>query len=313
MRVLVIGDSMADVYLWGNAERISPEAPIPVVSVTKRETRLGGAANVSLNLHSLGATPVLFTVTGDDYMGRKFITMIEQQSLPSVGIFVDPGRITTVKSRIISKGQHIARVDEETDEPVHPNIEQKLIDGITRELESNRIDVIIFVDYDKGVITPSLFNAVRELAAVKNIPVAADPKKRNFSCYHDIDLFKPNFREFREGTGASFVKGDMESLRRAANALKEKQNFTLIFITLSELGVFISNGIQEQYFPAVERHIADVSGAGDTVISVAALAMAAGLPSDVMAMMANLAGGMVCELPGVVPVDKNRLLRAMKS
>jgi D-glycero-beta-D-manno-heptose-7-phosphate kinase len=313
MRVVVIGDSMVDVYLWGKVERVSPEAPIPIVSVTKRESRLGGAANVSLNLQSLGATPVLFSVVGDDDKGRKFRKMIEARNLPGHGIFVDPERITTVKSRIIGMGQHIARVDEESTEMIHPDLEQKLVEGITLELESGNIDVIIFVDYDKGVITPSLFETVRKIAAEKNIPVAADPKQKNFRHYHDIDLFKPNFKEFVEGTGARIAKGDIEALRKAAFHLKEDKNFKLIFVTLSEMGVFISNGIQEQYYPAVIRHIADVSGAGDSVISVACLGMAAKIPVNTMAMMANIAGGLVCELPGVVPVEKERLMQVMKS
>ena len=313
MRVVIIGDSMVDVYLWGKVDRVSPEAPIPIVSVTKRESRLGGAANVSLNLQSLGATPVLFSVVGDDDKGRKFRKMIEAKNLPGQGIFVDTERMTTVKSRIIGMGQHIARVDEESTEIISTEIEQKLLRGISLELDSNKVDVIIFVDYDKGVITPSLIESVRKIAREKNIPVAADPKLRNFPHYRDIDLFKPNLKEFMEGTGARVAKGDMEALRKAACKLKENQNLKLIFITLSEMGVFISNGIQEQYYPAVIRHIADVSGAGDTVISVACLAMAAKIPINIMALMANIAGGLVCELPGVVPVDKERLIQVMKS
>jgi D-glycero-beta-D-manno-heptose-7-phosphate kinase len=312
MRVVVIGDSMVDVYLWGKVDRVSPEAPIPIVSVTKRETRLGGAANVSLNLQSLGATPVLFSVVGDDDKGRKFRKMIEAKNLPGQGIFIDPARITTVKSRIIGMGQHIARVDEESTEMIHPGLEQKLLEGISLELASNHVDAIIFVDYDKGVITPTLIDTVRKMAREKNIPVAADPKQRNFRHYRDIDLFKPNFKEFVEGTGVHFGKNDLEALNKAACALKEEQNFKLIFITLSEMGVFISNGVQEQYYPAVIRHIADVSGAGDSVISVAGLAMAAKIPIHTMALMANIAGGLVCELPGVVPVDRERLMQVMK-
>lgn len=313
MRVIVIGDAMVDTYLWGKVERVSPEAPIPIVSVTNRESRLGGAANVSLNIQSLGAIPVLFSIVGDDEKGRKFRKMIGKNNLPDYGIFVDPDRITTVKSRIIGKGQHIARVDEESTEFISEALEQQLFNGIRNEIEKNKVDVIIFVDYDKGVITPSLFEQVNRLAKAKGIPIAVDPKKRNFSCYNNIDLFKPNFKEFVDGTGLPIKKGDLDSLRQAAHAIKEKQNFKLIFITLSEMGVFISNGVKEQYYPAVIRHIADVSGAGDSVISVASLAMAAKLSPQTMALMSNIAGGLVCENLGVVPVNKNQLIQVMKS
>lgn len=313
MRALVIGDAMVDTYLWGKVDRVSPEAPIPIVSITNRESRLGGAANVSLNLQSLGATPVLFSVIGDDDKGRKFKKLLEKHQLTSEGIFVDANRITTVKSRIIGKGQHIARVDEESVDFISNEIEQSLIAGIQKEIEQNRVDVIIFVDYDKGAVTPTLFEAVNNMAIEKGIPTAVDPKKRNFRHYKNVGLFKPNFKEFVDGIGLPIEKGDFKMLRTVAQELKEKNNFKLIFVTLSELGVFISNGVKEQYYPAVIRHIADVSGAGDTVISVASLALAAKLPPKIMAMMSNIAGGLVCENLGVVPVDKNQLMKVMKA
>ena len=313
MRALIIGDAMVDTYLWGKVERVSPEAPIPIVSITNRESRLGGAANVSLNLQSLGATPVLFSVIGEDAEGKKFKRLLEKNKLPGKGIITDSGRITTVKSRIIGKGQHIARVDEESVEFISNELEQLLIAGIQKELNQNRVDVIIFVDYDKGVVTPTLFDAVNKLAIEKGIPTTVDPKKRNFSHYKNVGLFKPNFKEFVDGIGVPLEKGDLNTLSKVAHELKEKNNFKLIFVTLSELGVFISNGIKEQYYPAVIRHIADVSGAGDTLISVASLALAANLPPKIMAMMSNIAGGLVCENLGVVPVDKNQLMAVMKS
>ncbi len=312
-RALVIGDAMVDTYLWGNIERISPEAPVPVVSVTNRESRLGGSANVALNLQALGARPVLFSVVGNDNKGSEFRAMLKKNNLSDRHIFTDTDRVTTVKNRIIGKGQHIARVDEETTGYITPELENSLFSGIKQEIEENKVDVIIFVDYDKGVITPSLFRKVNELAKQHEIPVAVDPKKRNFSHYKDVGLFKPNFREFADGAGLSLKKGDMKTLVSSAHKIKEKQNIGLIFITLSELGVFISNGTEKEYFPAVIRYIADVSGAGDTVISVASLAMAAGISPKKMALMSNIAGGLVCEKPGVIPVDKNQLIEVMKS
>ena len=313
MRAIVIGDAMVDTYMWGKVDRMSPEAPVPIVSVIKRENRLGGAANVSLNLKALGATPILFSVIGDDETGKIFKKLLEKRDLSSEGIFVDTQRNTTLKNRIISKGQHIARVDEETTDFINSEIETTIINAIKKLIEKNPIDVIIFVDYDKGMVTPTLFETINNLALEKGIPTAVDPKKCNFLNYKNISLFKPNFKEFVEGIGLPLKKGDLESLKNVADKFKRKQNFKLIFITLSELGVFISNGIKEQHFPAVIRYIADVSGAGDTVISVASLAMAAKLQPKTMALMSNLAGGLVCEKLGVVPIDKEQLIKEMKT
>ena len=304
---------MLDTYLWGKVERLSPEAPVPIVSVTKRENRLGGAANVSRNIQSLGATPILFSVIGDDDNGKEFISLLQKGDLNSAGIFVDKERNTTVKNRIISSGKQIVRVDEESTSFISEEMEQKLIAAILEELEKNVVDVIVFVDYDKGIITPKLFDAINKVALEKNIPTAVDPKKRNFWHYKNVSLFKPNFKEFVEGLGKPIAKDDLERIKINADQFKKQQNLKLIFITLSELGVFISNGIKEQYYPVAIRDIADVSGAGDTVISVASLAMAAGLSPKMMALMSNMAGGLVCEKVGVVPVDMEQLKKEMKS
>uniref|UniRef100_UPI003216C22B bifunctional heptose 7-phosphate kinase/heptose 1-phosphate adenyltransferase n=1 Tax=uncultured Draconibacterium sp. TaxID=1573823 RepID=UPI003216C22B len=313
MRAIVIGDVMIDTYLWGKVERLSPEAPVPIVAVTKRENRMGGAANVSLNLQALGAEPVLFSVIGDDDKGKNFQELLDHKKIQRNGICVDPTRNTTVKNRIISNGKHIARVDEESIEQISREIEKWLINAITTEINTNPVDVIIFVDYDKGVITPTLFEAINTLAREKGILTAVDPKRRNFKKYKNVSLFKPNFKEFVEGTGFSLQKDDLKGIKKAAIKFREKQNLDLIFVTLSELGVFISNGIKEKYYPAVIRDISDVSGAGDTVISVASLALTAGLTPKTMALMSNLAGGLVCESPGVVPIDIKQLKKEMKS
>ncbi len=313
MRVIVIGDAMLDTYLWGKVERLSPEAPVPIVSVTKRENRLGGAANVSRNIQSLGATPVLFSVVGDDDNGKEFINLLQKRDLGNHGIFIDSTRNTTVKNRIISSGKQIVRVDEETINYVSEKMVEKMVAGIREEMDNKQIDVIVFVDYDKGAITPALFDEVNKLAIERNIPTSVDPKKRNFWHYKNVSLFKPNFKEFVEGLGKPIAKDDLEAIKSNADEFKKQQNLKLIFITLSELGVFISNGVKEQYYPVVIRDIADVSGAGDTVIAVASLAMAAGLSPKTMALMSNLAGGLVCEKVGVVPIDMEQLKKEMKS
>ncbi len=313
MHVIVVGDAMVDTYMWGKVERMSPEAPVPVVSITKRENRLGGAANVSLNIKALGATPYLFSVIGNDEKGRKFKKLLEKRDLSNKGIFTDETRKTTVKNRVISNGRHIARIDEESTDFIEPEMEATLIAAITKLIEEQPINVIVFVDYDKGVVTKKVFDTINNLAHKKGIPTAVDPKKRNFFNYKNVTLFKPNFKEFTEGTGLQLKKGDLEALKIAANDFKKRQNLKLIFITLSELGVFISNGVSKQYFPAVIRYIADVSGAGDTVISVASLAVASQLDPKIMALMSNLAGGLVCEKVGVVPIDKKLLKKEMEA
>nr|WP_319998765.1 bifunctional ADP-heptose synthase [uncultured Draconibacterium sp.] len=313
IRAIVIGDAMVDTYLWGKVDRLSPEAPVPIVSVSTRENRLGGAANVSRNIQELGATPILFSVVGDDDNGREFLNLLEKRDVSSKGIFIDPLRNTTVKNRVISSGKQIVRIDEESIDYISEEIESNLINAIKTEMETHLVDVIVFVDYDKGVVTPNLFKTINELALEKGIPTSVDPKKRNFSNYKNVSLFKPNFKEFVEGTRFALKKGDLESLKKAADNFKTEQQLKLILITLSELGVYIINGNEEQYYPVAIRDIADVSGAGDTVIAVASLAMAAKLPPKIIALLSNLAGGLVCEKVGVVPVDKTQLKKEMKS
>ncbi len=311
MHVIVIGDAMVDSYLWGKVDRVSPEAPVPIVSVLKHENRLGGAGNVSLNIKALGATPYLFSIIGKDDKGRKFKRLLQKEKLPNEGIFEDPERLTTVKSRIISKGQHIARVDEESAEYINTEMENTIVSGVENLLNRRKIDVIVFVDYDKGVITPTLFDKISKMAIAKGIPTAVDPKKRNFEHFKNVTLFKPNFKEFVDGIGMQVDKGDFNTIKKVAKTLKQNQNYKLIFITLSELGVLISNGVEEQHYPAIIRDIADVSGAGDTVVAVASLAMAAKLSQKIMAFISNLAGGLVCEKVGVVPINKEQLMREM--
>lgn len=307
LKVLILGDAMVDSYLWGRIDRISPEAPIPIVAVTKHENRLGGAANVSLNVQALGATPILFSVIGDDDKGKNFLKLFEKRKLSSEGIFVDPERKTTVKNRVISNGQHIARIDEETINFLSEELEGQIIASVKKTLEEQKVDVIIFVDYDKGVVTPRIISKVTQFAKEKGILTAADPKVRNFKHYKDLDLFKPNFTEFKNGVKFTGKKSDLDDILKTAQLYKQKRKFKIIFVTLSELGVLISNSVEKSYYPANIRYIADVSGAGDTVISVASCCLAAGLNPDRIANFSNIAGGLVCEKVGVVPINKEQL------
>jgi len=312
LNVLIIGDAMVDSYLWGKVDRISPEAPIPIVTVTKQENRLGGAGNVSLNIQALGATPILVSIIGDDEKGRIFTELMVENHLTNEGIFIDETRMTTVKTRIISGGQQISRVDQEVSSLIDHEFEERIFGRIQNIIETKHIDIIIFVDYDKGLITKWLIKNTIELAKTKNILTVADPKSRNFSNYQQVDLFKPNFKEFRDGLNLQIEKTNMEELKKVSENFKKDNQIGLLFITLSELGVFLTNGVKQNYYPAEVRDIADVSGAGDTVVAAASLCLAAGLPIPFMAQLSNLAGGLVCEKLGVVPIDLEQLKKEAK-
>ena len=305
--ILIIGDVMVDAYLWGKVERISPEAPVPVVACTRRESRLGGAANVALNIKAMGARPLLWTVTGDDEKGKTFNQLLGNEGLENLGIMVDRERKTTVKTRVIAGSQQLLRVDDEDSSPLSTQTEKIFIDRLTDRIKNDHINAIIFQDYDKGVITPDVISLVIKEATTRNIPVLVDPKRRNFLQYKGATLFKPNFKEFREGLNISPSKGDFSSIYQQAKDFITRMNFTYLLLTLSEKGIFISNGKSFSAIPAHKRDITDVSGAGDTVISLATLCLAAGLKAGEIAAIANLAGGLVCEKIGVVPIDRNML------
>ncbi|GAI05251.1 unnamed protein product, partial [marine sediment metagenome] len=191
-QILIIGDVMIDAYLWGKVERISPEAPIPIITCTKKENRLGGAANVALNIKALGAKPLICSVIGDDENAKVFFERLQIKSIDSKGIIISQERKTTVKTRIISNNQHLLRVDEEDDEYISSDLEQELFSKIQSLISSKKIDAILFEDYDKGIITPFIIEKTVELANKNNILTLVDPKKRNFNHYRNITLFKPN-------------------------------------------------------------------------------------------------------------------------
>ena len=309
IKALVIGDVMLDAYYWGKVERISPEAPVPIVHVEKKENRLGGAANVALNIKSLDATPVICSVVGDDEKGKLFCRLLEKEGMETTGIIKSTSRSTTVKTRIIGNNHQMLRVDQEITDGLTEKEEEELFDKIKELIETTTVDVIIFEDYDKGVITWSLIKKVVGLANEKKIITAVDPKKKHFGYYNNVTLFKPNLKELREGLKIDFESHDLISVKKAVRLLQERQQVDMILTTLSEQGILIMGNNVEAIVPAHIRNISDVSGAGDTVISVAALALAAGLKPLEMAKLANLAGGLVCEEVGVVPVNKERLMQ----
>ncbi|WP_448530554.1 bifunctional heptose 7-phosphate kinase/heptose 1-phosphate adenyltransferase [Raineya sp.] len=311
LRVLVIGDVMIDSYLWGSVTRISPEAPVPILNVQRREQRLGGAANVALNLQSLGAKPILCSVIGSDSEADKFLRLLEICGLSAEGITQSMHRITTVKHRILAASQHLLRIDSEMDKPIDEEEEEVLWQKIQTLLPQTQ--AVIFEDYDKGVITPKLIEKTIQLARKFHIPTIIDPKKRNFDYYIHSTLFKPNLKELKEGLKLDFENNNLEAIKEAVKILQQKLAAKYIMTTLSEKGVLIYAENEMHHIPAHIRNIADVSGAGDTVVSVAALCVALQLPAKIIAELSNLAGGIVCEYQGVVPIPKERLLaEAMK-
>ncbi|MBC7381783.1 MAG: D-glycero-beta-D-manno-heptose-7-phosphate kinase [Bacteroidia bacterium] len=307
LKVLVIGDVMLDAYLIGHVERISPEAPVPVVAVTNKEYRLGGAANVALNLVALGAKPILCSVIGDDVEGDELIKLLEKAGIHASGIVKSKDRVTTTKTRVIAQNHQMLRIDNEIIDQLNEYDAFVLSKLINKDLLPGA-QVIIFEDYDKGVITPLLVSQVVENANKIGIKVAVDPKKRNFLSYKGVDLFKPNLKELREGFKRDADPSDKGEFELAVMDLMKVMGLKNIMVTLSERGVMISDGITFEYLPAHIRKIADVSGAGDTVISVAALCLALGLSNKEIASLANLAGGLVCEEVGVFPIDKMKLI-----
>lgn len=310
LNALIVGDVMIDAYIWGKVERISPEAPVPVVQVSRREKRLGGAANVALNVQALGATPVLCSVVGDDGDAAVFEELLQKREIAKEGIVRSPHRITTIKERVLAGSQHILRVDSEHDRILLPEEEELLLERIRKLLP--RCHVVIFEDYDKGVLTQRLISETIRMAREKGIPTVVDPKKRNFFAYQQATLFKPNLKELREGLKLDFEKDDQPALEEAVATLKQKLQLEYALITLSERGVYVNAPAEHFLLPAHIRTISDVSGAGDTVVSIAALALALALPPRIIAALANLGGGLVCEYVGVVPVDKARLYEEAK-
>ena len=299
---------MIDAYLWGSVNRISPEAPVPVVSIRKKENRLGGAANVALNLQTMGATPILCSVIGDDENSKVFNQLLKKQNLTSKGIVNSKNRITTVKTRVIGGSYQMLRVDEEIETEIDKQETTNFITLIKKLIISEKIDVIIFEDYDKGCINTELIKQIVAFAKKYNTPTVVDPKKKNFLSYSGVTLFKPNLKELKEGLKIEFDHSDTSKLKKIADTFIKKQKIDTLLITLSQLGVYIHNSKEKKLIPAHIRNISDVSGAGDTVVSVAALCLALKLPLQLTATLANLAGGLVCEAVGVAPINKEQLL-----
>ncbi|MEX1188059.1 MAG: bifunctional ADP-heptose synthase [Bacteroidia bacterium] len=306
LKVLIIGDVMVDSYIFGKVERISPEAPVPVVHVISKEKRLGGAANVARNIKALGATPILSGTIGKDKDGDEFLLMLADEGL-SISGMIRLDRPTTVKTRIIGNKHQLLRVDEEVESPLNKAEATHFNDFVLNLLKKEQPNAVIFEDYDKGLIDENLISSVVKYCSENKIQVAADPKSKNFMHYKGVDLFKPNLKEINEGLKTEVDASSDESIKQADQALRQQLKHSLSLITLSEHGLVLTNGQEYYRIPAEEINIADVSGAGDTVISTATLCLVSGIDPKSIAQISNLAGASVCERVGVVPVNASEL------
>jgi rfaE bifunctional protein kinase chain/domain len=309
VKIGVIGDVMLDTYWWGNVERISPEAPVPVVTVDRKEYRIGGAANVALNLASLGTPVSVFSVIGDDDDGLILSGLLEEKKIDTHYILKSGDRITTNKMRVISRNQQMLRLDSETLLPLQPEQEENLIAQVELFISEQNPAAIIFEDYNKGVLTEKVIRTLLDICKKKSVITAVDPKRKHFFDYQGADIFKPNLKEAKEALNVLIDEVNEKTLTEIHQKLLQELKHHISFITLSEKGVFYNDGQNMHVVPSHIRNVADVSGAGDTVIAVATLVYALTRNAHRMAEIANLAGGLVCETVGTVAIDKSRLLR----
>lgn len=308
IKVGVLGDVMLDTYWWGNVDRISPEAPVPVVALQKQELRLGGAGNVAINLAALGANVTTLSVVGNDDAATQLKQLLAEQNINANYLVVDETRPTTNKTRILSKNQQMMRLDAETINDVDTATEEKLFVNIQAYLQKEKPQVLILQDYNKGVLTSTLIQRTIALCKQQNVITTVDPKKKNFFAYQGVTIFKPNLKEVKEGLNISLSTINQESLQQVHQQLQQQLQHQISFITLSEKGVFYQTSTQNNIIPTHIRNIADVSGAGDTVISVASLVYATTQNMHLAAEMANIAGGLVCEEVGTAPINAKKLL-----
>jgi rfaE bifunctional protein kinase chain/domain len=311
-KIGVVGDIMLDTYWWGNVDRISPEAPVPIVSLQRKETRVGGAANVALNLRSLGAPTTLFAVIGKDAEGAELIELLKKEGINTNYIYASDNRITTNKVRVMGRNQQMMRLDHEHTNDISTLEEDKLLASFIEYVEKEKPSLIILEDYNKGVLTERVISSLLAYCKQKDIPTSVDPKQKNFLAYKGCTIFKPNLKEVKEGLKLEIGAVNLENLGKIHTALAANLQHEISFITLSEHGVYFASKNTQQLIPTHIRSIADVSGAGDTVIAVASLAYASTKDMLLAAEMANIAGGLVCELVGTAPINLDALKAEVK-
>lgn len=303
VNVLIVGDVMVDYYLFGEVNRISPEAPVPVVEILKKEARPGGAANVALNVAALGSNPLLLTMIGRDATGESLLKMLKDNDVDTTHVIQHQSRVTTLKTRVFDEDKQVVRFDEEEVEDLNDAQENLMVKELRKIIASQKIQVIVLQDYNKGVLTKSFVKQVLLLATKNEIPVAVDPKERNFFEYQAIDLFKPNLRELSEAIGYRINPKSLESLRSGAEELRRKNRFKNLMVTLGANGIFCFTREGDSFIvPAKAIKAADVSGAGDTVISIAAITFAKKYSLKEIAGFANKGAAAVCKKIGVSPV-----------
>lgn len=312
LKVAVVGDVMLDTYWWGNVERISPEAPVPVVAVSKKEQRIGGAGNVALNIASLGANVSMLSVFGKDDDGGQLTSLLQQNNINTHHLVHSEKRVTTNKIRIISRNQHMMRLDAEMADDIVTEDEERLLYAFENYVAAERPSIVIMEDYNKGVLTENVIKRIIALCKKQHILTAVDPKRKNFFAYAGVDIFKPNLKEVKEGLNLLRDEINLSVLKDMHLLLQEKLQHRISLITLSEKGVFYQQEKAAAIIPTHIRNIADVSGAGDTVIAVAALVFTATGDTRLMAEIANVAGGLVCEEVGTVAINKQALLDECK-
>jgi rfaE bifunctional protein kinase chain/domain len=302
--IAVIGDMMLDCYLWGEVRRISPEAPVPVIEIANEFYRFGGAANVALNISKLNGNPIPIGIIGDDNDGRIFSSLLNEMNINDEGIIIDKTRPTTAKTRVIAHDQHVVRIDKESKEYLGTKINDKLYDYLSDII--NNVDGIILQDYNKGVLSPHIIDKIINLAKSKSILITVDPKFNNFFQYKDVTVFKPNRKEAEDVLGIK-IRTD-EDVKFAGKKILDRLNAKYILLTLGEEGIAVfEKDKSEKRMSTQARKVADVSGAGDTVISTLTMALSAGANIYESSYLANYAAGIVCEEVGIVPIELEKL------
>jgi len=309
-RIAVVGDMMLDSYFQGFVSRISPEAPVPVVEVENEYSRFGGALNVAYNIKTLGGIPIPIGIIGSDNNGRLLKILMKEAGIKDEGIITDKTRPTTAKTRVIANNQHVVRVDKEKTIPISNQTEKKILGFLSKEIK--KLDAIILQDYNKGVLTKNLIEEIIALANSNKVIVTVDPKFNNFFTYQNVTVFKPNRKETEDAFGVKIKT--VSEITAAGEKLLQNINCKYALLTLGEGGIALfEKGKSERRVPTKARKVADVSGAGDTVISTLTLALTAGADIFDAAYLANYAGGIVCQEVGIVPIDLNVLFNAVKN
>lgn len=308
-RVLVIGDLIMDHFIWGNVRRISPEAPVPVVEVTSESTMLGGSANVVNNVTDLGGSAMVTGVVGRDADGTKLVRALRDKGVGTVGIITDPKRPTTIKTRVIAHSQQVVRFDRENRERIDDASFARVLAYIKKAVAG--ADAVVISDYAKGLISAPLVEEVSSLCARAGVPLAVDPKVEHFGFYRGVSIVTPNNLEASIASGMEI--GDAASLKRAGRALLKMLGSGAILITRGEQGMSLFEDSTETHIPTVAQEVYDVSGAGDTVIGVLALALAAGADFKEAAVLANFAAGVVVGKIGTATCSPEELRGALRA